>query len=342
MKRPNYISVILKVLLCIFIGLSLFVSACSPSEKYEVYQYDNGDDYFSEGLQRIVDKDGKIGFRDSIGKIVIQPRYAFAFPFNEGYAKVTDTGHSEAVDKRGEYHQWISDSWYYIDTTGTKHPELIKIAGQIKSSADGSPLQDAVVTNNRTGKSSLSDAIGRFSVLCVTGDSLNISYVGLISQTIPVNPEDSTEWKISMREYGPIIEPMLQKSYSTNDNLKMVVVNPDALKMPVDSIVVEMINNADEEATFGEWFRIEKFENGKWKKVAYNDRVQKQIDQGCNMAFNDIGYRLYAHQLRTYANPTKAYNENIIPGRYRLSKTFSYPPYPTLKSDTAYVEFDIR
>lgn len=88
MKRPNYISVILKVLLCIFIGLSLFVSACSPSEKYEVYQYDNGDDYFSEGLQRIVDKDGKIGFRDSIGKIVIQPRYAFAFLSMRGMQKL--------------------------------------------------------------------------------------------------------------------------------------------------------------------------------------------------------------------------------------------------------------
>lgn len=342
MKRTNYISIISKSVLGVIMGLSLFVTACSPREKYAVYQYDNGDDYFSEGLQRIVDKDGKIGFRDSIGKIVIPPRYAFAFPFKEGYAKVTDTGHREAVDKRGEYHQWISDSWYYIDKAGTKHPELIKIDGQIKSSADGSPLQDAVVTNNRTGKRSLSDAIGRFSVLCETGDSLNISYVGLVSQTIPVYPEDSIQWNISMRELGPIIGPMLQKSYATNDNLKMVVVNPDGLKMPIDSIVVEMINNADEEATFGEWFRIEKYDNERWNKIPYNDRVQKQIDQGCEMVFNDIGYILPSHQSRIYANHTKAYNETLVPGRYRLSKTFHYPPYPTLTSDTAYVEFDIR
>ena len=122
----------------------------------------------------------------------------------------------------------------------------------------------------------------------------------------------------------------------------MAVVNPDALKMPVDSIVVEMINHADNEATFGEWFRIEKYDNGRWNKIPYNDRVQKQIDQGCELVFNAIGYVLPSHQSRTYVNPTKAYNENITPGRYRLSKTFSYPPYPTLKSDTAYVEFDIR
>ena len=135
---------------------------------------------------------------------------------------------------------------------------------------------------------------------------------------------------------------LMQKSYSTNDKLKMTVVNPDGLKMPVDSIVVEMINTADEEATYGEWFRIEKHEDDRWEKVAYNNRVQKQIDQGCEMVFNSIGYVLPSHQSRTYANPTKAYNENIIPGRYRLSKTFSYPPYPKLKSDTAYVEFEIR
>lgn len=342
MKHPGSISFIFKALLGVISGLSFFVTACSPNHKYVAFQYDNGDDYFSEGLQRIVGRDGKIGFRDSLGKIVIPPRYAFAFPFKDGYAKVTDTGHLEAVDKHGEYHQWTSDSWYYIDKAGATHPELINIVGQIKSSVDGSPLQYAVVTDNLTGKSSLSDALGRFSVLCETGDSLSISYVGFITQTVPVNPADSTEWNISMREYGPIIEPVLQKSYSTNDNLKMAVVNPDALKMPVDSIVVEMINHADNEATFGEWFRIEKYDNGRWNKIPYNDRVQKQIDQGCELVFNAIGYVLPSHQSRTYVNPTKAYNENITPGRYRLSKTFSYPPYPTLKSDTAYVEFDIR
>ena len=227
-------------------------------------------------------------------------------------------------------------------SSGNTADGQIEIDGKIIDGDNGSPLNGAIVTNNRTEKSALSDSLGRFSVLCEKGDTLNISYVGLVSQTIPVNPADSTEWNISMREYGPIIEPMLQKSYSTNDKLKMTVVKPDALRMPVDSIEVEMTNNADEEATYGEWFRIEKYENGKWEKVAYNNRVQKQIDQGCEIVFNSIGYVLPSHQSRTYANPTKAYNENIIPGRYRISKTFRYPPYPKLKSDTAYVEFEIR
>lgn len=87
--------------------LTMVVTACKTSERYAVYHYDNGDDYFSEGLQRIVDRDGKIGFRDTIGKIIIVPQFAFAFPFKDGYAKVTDTGHSKAVDKGGEYHIWV-------------------------------------------------------------------------------------------------------------------------------------------------------------------------------------------------------------------------------------------
>ncbi len=135
----------------------------------------------------------------------------------------------------------------------------------------------------------------------------------------------------------------VQKSYSTNDKLKMVVVNHDELKIPVDSIVVEMINNADEEATFGEYYEIKKESNGKWMPLPYNDRIQKIIEQdGVAMVFNAIGYPVRPHSSRIYSNPTKAYNEKLTSGHYRLSKTFHYPPYPTLKTDTAYVEFVIR
>lgn len=123
MKHRSNRSFISKTILGIITGLSFLVLACSTGDQFTVYQYDNGDDYFSEGLQRIVDKDGKIGFRDSIGKVIIPPQYAFAFPFKDGYAKVTDSGRLEAVDKSGEHHRWVSDSWYYVDKAGTKHPE---------------------------------------------------------------------------------------------------------------------------------------------------------------------------------------------------------------------------
>lgn len=88
---------------------------------FKPYQYDNGDDYVSDGLYRIVDKDGLIGYATEYGKVAIAPRFAFGFPFDNGRAKVTDTGHLEEVEgSGGEYHYWKSDNWYWIDKTGNR------------------------------------------------------------------------------------------------------------------------------------------------------------------------------------------------------------------------------
>lgn len=85
------------------------------------YQYDNGDDYVSDGRYRIVDKEGKIGYATKNGAVVISPRFAFGFPFKNGRAKVTDSGHLEEVKgSDGKYHHWVSDSWYWIDKMGNR------------------------------------------------------------------------------------------------------------------------------------------------------------------------------------------------------------------------------
>lgn len=224
---------------------------------------------------------------------------------------------------------------------GNKTGGQVEITGIITDKEDGSILKDAVITNSRTETSALSDENGRFSMLCQKGDTLAISYAGLITQNIPVNPSDSTKWKISMLAYGPIIEPVLQKSYSTNDGLKMTVVNPDLLKVPVDSIVVKMWNNSDKEAMFGEWYRLERLDGDKWLEVLSNASLENQNGERLAIVFSAVGYILPPHESRKYANHTSMYNENITSGRYRLIKTFRYPPYPNEKSDTAYVEFEI-
>lgn len=84
---------------------------------YEVYPFDNGPDYDSEGLFRII-KNGKIGFADAeTGKIVIKPQFSCASPFENGVAKVSL--HCEKKSE-GEHSSWESDSWFYIDKTGKK------------------------------------------------------------------------------------------------------------------------------------------------------------------------------------------------------------------------------
>ncbi len=71
---------------------------------YYTLSFDNGSDYFSEDLQRIIDLDnGKIGFADEEGNIKISPEWDFAAPFNYGYAEVLLDIKKERIDEE----HWI-------------------------------------------------------------------------------------------------------------------------------------------------------------------------------------------------------------------------------------------
>ena len=193
--------------------MSLFIMASSCSKKtYHIYQFDNGDDYFCEGLQRIVNKEGKIGFTDSLRNMAIEPRFAFAFPFEDGYAKVTDTGKSESA---GEHMMWVSDSWYYIDHNGNTHPEIFELKGIVFDSTDGSPLHQTFVKDLTHYKSIVSKKDGTFSIRVNNGDSINISIDGYYPQSIKVNSADSVYWHIFMNKVDSIICPKLQESHET-------------------------------------------------------------------------------------------------------------------------------
>ncbi len=88
-------------------------------ELFNVFKYDNGADDVKEGLFRITDDKGLIGFADTLGNIVVKPQFKFAFPFKNGKAKVTFSGESKDVpDSNGEKHYWDSSEWYYIDKNG--------------------------------------------------------------------------------------------------------------------------------------------------------------------------------------------------------------------------------
>lgn len=86
-------------------------------ELFYVFQYDNGPDYIRENLFRITNENGLIGFADSLGNVVIEPQFKFAFPFKNGKAKVTFTGEEKAVFN-GEHYEWVSDKWQYVNKKG--------------------------------------------------------------------------------------------------------------------------------------------------------------------------------------------------------------------------------
>jgi hypothetical protein len=81
---------------------------------FEIFPYDNGPDEPSEGLFRMVEN-GKIGFADLNGNIVIKPQYDCDFPFEQGLAKVSKDCRSI---NDGEHTAWTSDNWYFIDKKG--------------------------------------------------------------------------------------------------------------------------------------------------------------------------------------------------------------------------------
>jgi hypothetical protein len=95
--------------------------AIDRSEKvlFNIFPFDNGPDYPSEGLFRIV-KAGKIGYADSSFTIKITPQYGCAFPFENGIAKVSIDCKTVPVGPDGEHQAWVSDNWFYINKTGVR------------------------------------------------------------------------------------------------------------------------------------------------------------------------------------------------------------------------------
>ncbi len=88
--------------------------------RYRPFWFDNGPDYPSEGLYRIVDAEQHIGYADAeTHRVVIEPRYSCAYPFEGGKAKVS----SQCQHKKdGEHILWHSDNWHYIDPKGDTVP----------------------------------------------------------------------------------------------------------------------------------------------------------------------------------------------------------------------------
>ncbi|MDE7111675.1 MAG: hypothetical protein K2O38_07220 [Muribaculaceae bacterium] len=142
------------------------------------------------------------------------------------------------------------------------------------------------------------------------------------------------------------IEPpyvMPQKSYATAEGMIMRIVSPDPVRTPVDSLIVEFTNSRDAELTTGEWYRIDtKSDEGNWIQAPYSKKYLDLLAKGTEVCFNGIGYSLKPDgSFRMTVKPW-LYDLSDKSTTYRLVKTFSYPPYPIHKSDTAYVEFQIR
>jgi hypothetical protein len=75
---------------------------------------DNGPDYFSEGLARFI-KNGKIGFIDKEGSVIVSAKFNFVRSFSENLAAFCE-GCKEI--KIGEYTSIEGGKWGFINKAG--------------------------------------------------------------------------------------------------------------------------------------------------------------------------------------------------------------------------------
>lgn len=212
----------------------------------------------------------------------------------------------------------------------------IEITGRVFNEHDGNPLYQAFITNSRTSTTILSDKDGSFSIYVEEGDSLNISFVGHVAKTIVANRNESSYWNVGLKEYGPIIEPSLQHSYSTYPGVSLTVQEILETKHPVDSIVLYVRNNTDDTVMFGEYYELEFKQEGKWIPMPYNRKFE---DGECVQVFSMVGYSYSPHSENKNINDTRQYNEKFKKGIYRMKKTFFVGD--SHRKDTVYVEFEI-
>ncbi|MBE0648903.1 MAG: WG repeat-containing protein, partial [Bacteroidales bacterium] len=81
---------------------------------FEVFPFDNGPDYPSDGLIRIREN-GMIGYADLKGNIMISPSFEYAYPFQDGVALICTEGTPE---QDGEHSQWKESKWGAINKRG--------------------------------------------------------------------------------------------------------------------------------------------------------------------------------------------------------------------------------
>ena len=121
-------------------------------------------------------------------------------------------------------------------------------------------------------------------------------------------PTDSTETVTSADTLRIVIA---DKSLSQTDSLIR-----RTLKFPVDSIVVEMMNDTDSTCMTGEAYAIEQRVIDEWTVLPIKPRKD-----GAVYAFNDIGYELTPHSTRLFTIHVEPDKYDFERGReYRIVK----------------------
>ena len=117
-------------------------------------------------------------------------------------------------------------------------------------------------------------------------------------------PTDSTE---AVTSAGTLRLVITDKHLSQTDSLIRRI-----LRLPLDSITVEIVNNTESTCITGEAYTIEQRVNDVWTILPIKPRKD-----GAVYAFNDIGYELAPHS-------TRLFTIHVEPDKYNFERRQKY------------------
>ena len=87
-------------------------------ELFKVAGFDNGPDVVRDGLFRIEDEKGLLGFADMDGNVIIPPKFKWVDPFSEGLATVCIDCESEKNENPKIFTRLLKGAFGFIDKKG--------------------------------------------------------------------------------------------------------------------------------------------------------------------------------------------------------------------------------
>ncbi|MBZ4187628.1 SusC/RagA family TonB-linked outer membrane protein [Niabella beijingensis] len=129
---------------------------------------------------------------------------------------------------------------YLIPISQNNPKEYREITGTVRNSS-GEPLSGATITNTRTGKGSVTNASGKFTLPTVTeDDKLRVSYIGYAIQFVTV--KKNTELDITLKDATNELDRVVVQAYgTTSDRLRTgnisKVTAADIAKQPVMNVL---------------------------------------------------------------------------------------------------------
>ena len=130
---------------------------------------------------------------------------------------------------------------------------------------------------------------------------------------------DAIKKVVSMFQSISLSQNTLRLIIRDEDSVASDSAEPVRQKLPLDSVVIEMVNSTDMTCVTGEWYTIEHRVNGKWETLPIKPRKD-----GLTYGFDDIGYELAAHTSRHFTIHVRPDMYDFEPGReYRIGKKYN-------------------